>query len=598
MSDPKISRSQGGNPLTYLFAKTWQYSIGNRIKLGICWAMFIFAETIQVLVYPLIWARIMNVVQVEGITKESINSLLWMLGALLLATITFWFIHGPARLLERSNAFKVRLNYRKYLLRGVMTYPMDWHSNNQSGDTIDKVEKGTSGLYSFSEETFEVIYSIVRLLISYCMLFYFFSHSSYIVLAMMIVMFFIVTRFDRVLIKQYKELNKNENQVTAKVFDSISNITTVIILRVEKLVFDAIIKKAEEPYKLFIRNNNLNELKWFLTSACCTTTVIVVMGAYFVSNIGVAGGVLIGNVWLLYRYLGNITEIFSRFTHMYGGIVKHRARVANSEELMEQSTNESFSNHVLPTNWKELRVQNLNFTYGEGTDLNLKNIELTLKRGEKIAFIGKSGSGKTTCLRVMRDLYHPQSLSLYVDGVKIDQGFDGISRAIALVPQSPEIFASTILENLTLGAEYSEDFIRRFTNMACFTEVALALPNKFDSTINEKGVNLSGGQQQRLALARGLIASSDKDIVLLDEPTSSLDADTERRIYENLLREFGDKTIVSSVHRLHLLPLFDRIVMFDDGRIVGSGTFEEMPSGCTEFQDLWRRYEGGSGMVD
>jgi ATP-binding cassette subfamily B protein len=181
-------------------------------------------------------------------------------------------------------------------------------------------------------------------------------------------------------------------------------------------------------------------------------------------------------------------------------------------------------------------------------------------------------------------------MKLLVDGSLISQGFEGISRAIALVPQNPEIFSTTILENVTLGAEYDPTFVERFIAMACFTEVLKDLPHGLDSSIKEKGVNLSGGQQQRLALARGLLACHDKDIVLLDEPTSSLDTANEMRIYQNIFREFNDKTVISSIHRLHLLPLFHRICFMSDGEIVASGNLNELLTNCSEFQGLWQQY--------
>lgn len=101
---------------------------------------------------------------------------------------------------------------------------------------------------------------------------------------------------------------------------------------------------------------------------------------------------------------------------------------------------------------------------------------------------------------------------------------------------------------------------------------------------------MSGGQQQRLALARGLAACDDKDIVLLDEPTSSLDIATEMQVYRNVFSAFTGKTVVSSIHRLHLLPLFDRIYVFAHGRIIGAGSLSELLVTCHEFQRLWEQY--------
>lgn len=215
---------------------------------------------------------------------------------------------------------------------------------------------------------------------------------------------------------------------------------------------------------------------------------------------------------------------------------------------------------------------------------------MSIRRGERIALIGKSGSSKTTFLKLFRDLYHPSSLDLSADGAMIPDGFAGISRAIALIPQDPEIFATTIGENITLGAEYSEETIRRYTDMACITADIEMLPKKFDSSINEKGVNLSSGQRQRLALARGLLACEDKSVVLLDEPTSSVDVTNEMQIYKNIFKGFPDKAVISSIHRLHLLPYFDRIYLFEKGRIIASGMLDELLSTSFEFKEVWKHY--------
>lgn len=507
--------------------------------------------------------------------------------------VIFWCLHGPARVMECSNAFRARANYREHMLKGVMMLPMEWHVDHHSGDTIDKVEKGASAIYRFSGNSFQVIYGFVQLAVAYLMLAYLSPPSSLIVMVMLVATIFITMKFDRVLLKQYKELNHNENNVYESMFDAISNISTVIILRVERLIHRTIIQKAWEKFDLFKNNNILNEIKWFLTSICCIVMMVAVLGEFFWHHSGDDQAVALGIIYLLMDYLGKINNLFFKFTDMYGDILVQKSRLANAEELEKDFNFKNFTNHVLPGNWKRLDIRDVNFSYGVGdnSELNLINVSLSLRRGERIAFIGESGSGKTTMLKVMRDLYHPGSLQLLVDGNLIADGFEGICQAMALVPQNPEIFATTILENITMGAEYGIDFVRYFTDMSCFTEVADGLPKKFNSSIKEKGVNLSGGQQQRLALARGLLACHDKDIVLLDEPTSSLDTITEMNVYKNIFREFKNKTIISSVHRLHLLPLFDRICLFDEGQITAIGNFEEMIKNCPKFQSLWNMYK-------
>ncbi|MCR4279467.1 MAG: ABC transporter ATP-binding protein/permease [Candidatus Zambryskibacteria bacterium] len=581
------------NPLLYLFGKTWQYSEGSRDKVVWYWIMFIVANIIPMIGGPLVFARMMNTVQQEGITSGNFRMLIGLLSLTLVFELIFWSLHGPARCIERNNAFKVRLNYRRFLMKGVMTLPMEWHVDHHSGDTIDKIEKGTQALFSFAEDSFIPIWGFVQFTVSLVMLIYFGGWSAaVVVLTMLAVSIWITVRFNRIMIPQYKELNKSENQISESVFDAISNISTVIILRVEKLVFKAIMHKVEKPYELFKRNQRLNEYKWFLTNMCCTIMTILVLAVYFWQNLGATQGIMVGTFFILIRYLDRVSELFFRFTSDYSDMIKRKSRIMNSEELTSDFKTENFTNHVLPAKWERLRVSGLNFAYqGENNEkLHLDDLSFSLEHSKKYAVIGRSGDGKSTLFSVMIDLFHASGFNLEVDEKEIREGFRGICRGATLIPQKPDLFANTINWNITMGADHDIEFVRCFTDMACFTDVVERLPKKFDSSIKEKGVNLSGGEQQRLALARGLLACHDKDIVLLDEPTSSLDAATEMRVYRNIFREFQDKTIVSSVHRLHLLPMFDHIYMFSGGRIIASGTLQELLTTCPEFQELWHQY--------
>jgi ABC-type multidrug transport system fused ATPase/permease subunit len=398
--------------------------------------------------------------------------------------------------------------------------------------------------------------------------------------------------FDRVTAPQYKELSLAENRITESTFDAISNITTVIILRVDRLVFKGIVHEVEKPYDLFKRNNLLNEMKWWLTSMCCSVMFCVVLCLYAWQHLGAGKGMMMSSVFLLIRYLDTINEVFFNFTDRYSSINRKAGRVWGAEVLAWDFTSGGMVNHVLPKAWKKMEIRGLNFSYhaDSGADLHLKDVALTFPRGAKIAFVGLSGGGKTTTLKIIRGLYRPQSITLLVDGVEIFEGFEAISQAIALVPQAPEIFASTIRKNITMGAEYSPEQLEWCMDMACFTEVLAKLPKGLESSTKEKGVNLSAGQNQRLALARALLACLGKDIVLLDEPTSSLDKATEATVYENIFSAFPDKTVVSSIHQLHLLSRFDYVYVFEDGKVAGEGTLETLLDSCPEFQRLWSSY--------
>ena len=581
------------NPLLFLFGQTWRFAGEYRRTIVKFWALFIGSELMELYLLPVIWAQIMTVLQRSGrVTPENLPILLSLLSLTLGSTILIWALHGPGRVLECQTAFTVRANYRKHLLSGITALPMAWHVEHHSGDTIDKIEKGTTALYNFSEDSYEVIYAIISLLGSYIILSYFSPPAALTVIAMVFVTGSIIMNIDRVLVPQYGELNKTENGIAQSVLDTISNISTVIILRVERLVLAAISEKIDAPFALFSDNRRRNEFKWFLTSLCCSVMMVTVLGVYFWQHLNASEGIIIGEVYLLIKYLDNIRNLFFRFAWLYGDIVRRTSAVMNAEELAKDFADPIITDHVLPPDWQELQISNLNFSYFErDTAQHLADIAVTLKRGQRIAFIGESGSGKTTLLKILRDLYQPHSLTLTADGVEIPSGFAGIEQAVSLIPQNPEIFANSILENITHGAEHDMATIFRCTNIACFTDVVEQLPRSFDSTTKEKGVNLSGGQQQRLALARGFFASLDKDIILLDEPTNNLDVPTEKQIYQNIFREFEGKTIVSSIHRLHLLPLFDLIYLFEDGRIIASGSHEELLAQSGYFRELWREFQ-------
>jgi ABC-type multidrug transport system fused ATPase/permease subunit len=159
-----------------------------------------------------------------------------------------------------------------------------------------------------------------------------------------------------------------------------------------------------------------------------------------------------------------------------------------------------------------------------------------------------------------------------------------------LVPQEPEIFESTVRTNLTLGIARSDEAIARACDIACLAPVLGALPGGLDAAISERGANLSGGQRQRLALARGLLAASRASLILLDEPTSSIDPVTEARIYDGVLAAVPDACVVSSIHRLHLLPRFDSIVLLHAGRVVDTGKLDDLLARQPLFQEMWRGY--------
>jgi ABC-type bacteriocin/lantibiotic exporter with double-glycine peptidase domain len=260
----------------------------------------------------------------------------------------------------------------------------------------------------------------------------------------------------------------------------------------------------------------------------------------------------------------------------------------------------------LPGNWENIAIRNLNYKHpqkGNAPVINtqglldpmpvwkkpagLKKINLDFRRGQRIALIGESGCGKSTLLTLLRGLNDPSSDAMMeVDGGK-GFGFGHIANSVTLLPQEPEIFEASFEYNITMGLPFPKEEVERVCDLTRLSLVLNDLEEGINTRIIEKGQNLSGGQKQRLALARGVLAAHSSSIVLMDEPTSSMDPKTEQEIYLNMFKEFEGKTVISSLHRLHLLQHFDYIYVMNKGKIVEEGTLQSLLKSGEMFNKLW-----------
>ncbi len=206
----------------------------------------------------------------------------------------------------------------------------------------------------------------------------------------------------------------------------------------------------------------------------------------------------------------------------------------------------------------------------------LNGITLDVAPGETVALVGPSGAGKTTIIQLLQRFYDPESGAVRIDGIDLrDMARSDFRRAIAMVPQDPAIFATTARENIRFGRPEATDAeVEAAARAAAAHEFIAALPQGYDTQVGERGVMLSGGQKQRLAIARAILR--DAPILLLDEATSALDAESERAVQEAVERLAQDRTTLIVAHRLATVKKADRIVVFDQGRIVASGTHDSL----------------------
>jgi ATP-binding cassette subfamily B protein len=191
----------------------------------------------------------------------------------------------------------------------------------------------------------------------------------------------------------------------------------------------------------------------------------------------------------------------------------------------------------------------------------------------------------------------PDKCNILVDGLR-EISIQELSSMSLLVPQEPEMFSETFTYNLTMGQQFQPEELVSVIEMCRLQGVLDKLPEGGNTDMAQKGLNLSVGEKQRVAMARGLLRVKQRQILLLDEPTSSLDPRTEREIFMALFARYSDRIVITACHRLNLVPLFDKIICIREGRIVEVGSFEQLLGRGGYFASAWREYQEKAQKVE
>lgn len=583
------------NPYLSLLATAWRYARQQRGRYLLVYGMFVMANLVLA-AHPLLYGWF-----IQSIQKDAEGTLhnVWVYGGAYLGLILLeWAFHGPARVMERKLAFDLSRNFLDELYHQALHLPIRWHQDHHSGATINRIRKAYEALKDFFQNGFMFLHAFAKFIFSFVAIIWFSPLFGAIGVLIGMINVYVIFKFDKPFIKALDESNEKEHIVSSTLFDSLSNIITVITLRLEKRMKISLMSKVADVFPPFRRSVSINEWKWFVASVFIAIIYIVVTIGYVYQHYVPGEVFLVGGLVTLLSYVNQFTSVFQDIAWQYTEIIRY-----NTEVQTARAIGEAYHEHHrideagdLPENWRLLHISNLNFSHGEVYDAekqahSLHSLDIRIRRGQRIAFIGESGSGKSTLLALLRGLYQPEKdVKVTVDGHH-EAAIEMLADQVTLFPQDPEIFENTIAYNITLGLPFEESDIMQVCETAHFAEVVDKLPKGLESSIQEKGVNLSGGQKQRLALARGILAARTSDIVLLDEPTSSIDPKTEAAIYDKMFVEFSDKAMISTLHRLHLLPKFDYIYILQDGFLVDEGTFAHLRHNSALFKELWRHQD-------
>lgn len=288
----------------------------------------------------------------------------------------------------------------------------------------------------------------------------------------------------------------------------------------------------------------------------------------------------VGEMMAVFGYLWFMTSPVQEILNIQYAYFAANAALTRINNLLGLKQEPQYPHNKNPFKNKKtvaIKIENIQFSYGIDDDKEpvLKNVNLNIHAGEKIALVGASGGGKSTLVQVILGMYPHQRGMVYFDNVPVtDIGLDIVRDNVATVLQHPAMFNETVRSNITLGINIDEQKIWQALDIAQLKSVIKALPLQLDTLIGHDGIRLSGGQLQRLAIARMLL--SEPKVVILDEATSALDAHTEQNLHTALKNYLQDKTTLIIAHRLSAVKQADRVYVFEDGHIIEQGSHDEL----------------------
>ncbi len=290
---------------------------------------------------------------------------------------------------------------------------------------------------------------------------------------------------------------------------------------------------------------------------------------------------------VLYNYVGNV----GGSTYLLGDLLEYIKDFNLSCERVREVIDgdkfkkEQFGEKHLDKVEGHFTFEHVFFKYKEKEVL--KDLTFEVKPNETVAFVGKSGAGKTTIFNLLCKMYDVNQGKITIDGVNISElDKDSIRGNITIISQNPYIFNMSIRDNLKLVKNnLSDEEMYNACKIACLDDFIQELPNGYDTIIGEGGVNLSGGQKQRLAIARALVQKT--EIILFDEATSALDNETQEKIQRAIENMKNEYTILIIAHRLSTIIHADRILYLEDGKIIAQGTHHELLKNCPSYQKLY-----------
>jgi len=476
---------------------------------------------------------------------------------------------------------------RRTLYHHIQRLSLSYHDQKKTGDVISRVTSDIDAVQDFvSQALLGIVVNALTLIGMLAVMFYLNWRFTLIALSVAPFLFAVVYVYTRRIKRASRAVRKKEGEVVSIVQEVLSSIRVVKAFAREDYEQARFEQQSLESVEIALRARSLK------AKLAPIVQLIVAVGTCLVLWYGVklvlAGEITAGSLLVFFLYLGKMYKPMRELSKMTDTLSKTAVGYERIKEVIETEREiHNVKGAVKAPPFKgTIEFCHVDFGYARD-NLILRDVNFMIEPGQLAAFVGPTGAGKTTIASLVARFYDPVKGEVRIDGKDVrTYKIKSLRRQISFVLQENLLFRASIWENIAYGRpEASRDDIIEAARLANAEEFIMKMPDQYDTLVGERGVTLSGGQRQRIAIARAIIRNS--PILVLDEPTSSLDSASEELVFEALARLIEGKTSIVIAHRLATVKRADVIFVLGDGSIVEQGTHEELLSSKGLYAELY-----------
>ncbi len=486
---------------------------------------------------------------------------------------------------------------RTQLYRHLQKLSLKFHLKQQTGDLLFRVMADTFSIQGMvMNGLLPLARSSLMLVGMFVVMFRYDPHLALVALLVCPPLYLAISRLGSRIHGQATASKQAESELYSKAATAIGAVKLVQAYGREERSAADFRRGSEKSLALSLRLYSTETLFMLIVDSVLAvgTAVLVFLGAKHV----ISGQLTIGELTVFLAYLREMYAPIQTMSQNFAELSSARAGLDRVFSVLDvQADIQDAPGAIpLPSVRGEVRLEDVTFGYEEDRTV-LRAINLQIRPGERLALVGRTGAGKSTLASLVLRFFDPQAGRVTIDGYDLRQvTLASLRPQITLMLQDPILFHTTVTENIAFGADVPFDKVREAARRAEAEPFILALPQGYDTVLGEGGADLSGGQRQRLALARALLREA--PIVILDEPTSSLDLGTEALVWENVEALLQGKTSIVIAHRLSTARQAQRIAVMEDGRIVEIGSHQELVRAGGVYARLWARHSAGADLTE